>query len=118
MNKSPVDNKEYLFVYGLFRDSARPLLGEYIVCGKSSVKGQLFLVNEFYPGWISNSKNTVWGDIFMIEPDVFSKLDEFEGSEYRRRKIKTLNDIECWIYEYIHNTDRFKEIKSGDWLLR
>lgn len=116
--KQTNDNREYLFVYGLFRDSARPLLGEYTICGKASVRGKLYMVNEFYPGWVSGEKGTVWGDIYLINPSVFPELDEFEGPEYNRRKVITLNDIECWIYEYKFDTTPFREIKSGDWMLR
>lgn len=111
-------NKEYLFVYGMFRDSARSLLGNIIKCGKSSVKGKLYLVNQFYPGFVSNDKGITWGDVYIIESNLLDKLDEFEGEEYTRRKIITSNDLECWIYEYNQDISKFKEIKSGDWMLR
>ena len=41
--------KEYIFVYGLFRDQARNLLGDYTTCGRANVQGTLYKVNEFYP---------------------------------------------------------------------
>lgn len=111
--------KEYLFVYGMFRDAARPLLGEYIHCGRTSVYGKIYRVNEFYPGYVeTNDGSMVYGDIYLIDPSIFPKLDDFEGHEYIRRKIKTTNDIDCWIYEYKYNVNHFKEIKSGDWLIR
>jgi gamma-glutamylcyclotransferase (GGCT)/AIG2-like uncharacterized protein YtfP len=109
---------EYLFVYGIFRDSARNLLGDFKYCGRAFVKGKLFKVNEFYPGFIDESDKKVWGDIYLINPEKLNELDEFEGHEYNRIKVKTSTDIECWIYKYIYNISQFKEIKSGDWLLR
>lgn len=108
---------EYLFVYGLFRDSARNLLGQFTHCGKAFVKGKLFKVNEFYPGFTPGD-GKVWGDVYLINPDVFKQLDEFEGHEYIRTKVKTSTDIECWIYQYKYDTTQFKEIKTGDWMLR
>jgi gamma-glutamylcyclotransferase (GGCT)/AIG2-like uncharacterized protein YtfP len=111
-------NKEYLFVYGMFRDSAKNLLGEVIKCGKANVPGKLYLVNEFYPGFVSGKKGITWGDVYLVDSDIFDNLDEFEGDEYIRKKIRTSTDLECWIYEYKHDISKFKEIKGGDWILR
>jgi gamma-glutamylcyclotransferase (GGCT)/AIG2-like uncharacterized protein YtfP len=108
---------EYLFVYGVFRDSARTLLGETTFCGKSTIKGKLFKVNEFYPGYVKG-KGKVIGDVYLIDPIIFDKLDEFEGDEYIRTKTKTSTDIECWVYEYKYDTKEIKEVRSGDWMLR
>jgi gamma-glutamylcyclotransferase (GGCT)/AIG2-like uncharacterized protein YtfP len=109
---------DYLFVYGVFRDSAKNLLGDNTYCGRSYVIGTIYKVNEFYPGFVSNNKNKTWGDIYLIDPITFKDLDIFEGDEYIRRKIKTSNDLECWIYEYKYDISNFKEIKGGDWMLR
>lgn len=109
---------EYLFTYGLFRDSARTLLGEIILCGKASVNGKLYRVNEFYPGIVVGGKDKVWGDIYLINPSVFPELDEFEGDEYTRKKVMTSADIECWVYEYHHDVSKLKPIIGGDWMLR
>ena len=110
--------REYLFVYGVFRDASNKLLGECTFCGKASVIGKLYRVDDFYPGFVEDGNNTVWGDVYLINPDVFPQLDEFEGHEYHRRKIKTSCDVECWIYQYQYNTSNFKEIEGGDWILR
>ena len=45
-------------------------------------------------------------------------MDEYEGDEYKRVKIVTSSDIECWVYEYCYDTSNCAEIKSGDWYLR
>jgi gamma-glutamylcyclotransferase (GGCT)/AIG2-like uncharacterized protein YtfP len=108
---------EYLFVYGLFRDSARTLLGETTFCGKSTIEGKLFKVNEFYPGYVKGEGKVV-GDVYLIDPIVLDKLDEFEGDEYIRTKTRTSTDVECWVYEYKYDTTGIKEIRSGDWMLR
>jgi gamma-glutamylcyclotransferase (GGCT)/AIG2-like uncharacterized protein YtfP len=108
---------EYIFVYGMFRDSARDLLGKTTFCGKSTIKGKLYRVDNFYPGFVSGEGKVV-GDVYLIDPVVFDKLDEFEGDEYIRKKVRTSSDLDCWVYEYKHDVSNFKEIKSGDWMLR
>lgn len=108
---------EYLFVYGLFRDSAKNLLGQVTNCGKANIEGKLYKVNEFYPGYVPG-KGKVWGDVYLVDPNLFDKLDEFEGDEYFRTKVRTSTDIECWVYQYKYDVSKFKEIKGGDWMLR
>ena len=110
--------KEYIFVYGLFRDSRKRLLSDATFCGKASVNGKLYLVSEFYPGFITEGNNKVWGDVYLIDQSIIPDLDLFEGDEYIRKKIRTSTDVECWIYEYNHDVSKFKEIKGGDWMLR
>ena len=110
--------EEYLFVYGLFRDSANPLLGSREHLGKAYIKGTLYKVNEFYPGYIRKGNNKIWGDVYKIDPKVFPELDEYEGDEYIRTKIKVSSGQECWIYEYKDDVVDKPEIKSGDWMLR
>lgn len=110
---------EYLFAYGLFRDVSFPLLKESLFCDSAFVFGNLYKVNEFYPGYVSkNCETKVHGDIYLIDESLFEQLDEYEGKEYNRRKVWTSVGLEVWIYEYIHDVSNCEEIKSGDWLLR
>lgn len=110
--------KVYLFVYGLFRDSAKPLLGEYFSCGKASIDGEIYKVNEFYPGLKKSKKSIVWGEVILIDDSVIPKLDEFEGDEFERQLVKTSTDLTCWVYIYKGDCSGFKKIKAGDWMLR
>lgn len=109
--------KDYLFVYGLFRDSGKLLLKDATYCGRSFIKGKLYKVNEFYPGYVK-SDGKVWGDIYLIDVETWPQLDEYEGDEYIREKVMTSSDIECWVYRYRHDVGNFEEIKGGDWMLR
>lgn len=109
--------REYLFVYGQFRDTARKLLQDPVFCGKATINGKIYKVNEFYPGFV-DGKGKILGDVYLIDPVLFPELDEFEGDEYVRTKVKTSTDIECWVYKYIHDVKGFEEIKGGDWWLR
>jgi gamma-glutamylcyclotransferase (GGCT)/AIG2-like uncharacterized protein YtfP len=109
--------KEKIFIYGLFRDQAKTLLNDYTSFGIHSVKGDIFKVNEFYPGFVDGS-GMVFGELVEVEHSVLPQLDEYEGDEYERVKLKTTGGIECWIYKYKYSVDGFKKIKSGDWMLR
>ena len=109
---------EYLFVYGLFRDSGQRSLGECTYCGKAFINGKLYQVNEFYPGFIFGKNSKVWGDVYLIDPSNFPQMDEYEGDEYTRVKVRTSTDVECWVYQYKYDVSKFEEIKGGDWMLR
>lgn len=110
--------KDYIFVYGLFRDQAKKLLGDNAkLVSRDSINGKIWKVNEFYPGFI-RGEGKVWGDVFQIDQSVLPDLDEYEGDEYNRIRITTESGIYCWVYEYKHDTSEFIEIRSGDWYLR
>lgn len=109
--------KEYLFVYGQFRDSAKPLLRNAIFCENTFANGAIYKVNEFYPGFVRTKSGKVTGDIYLVDPEIFIELDEFEGHEFERRKI-LISDKSCWIYEYKYDISGFEEVRSGDWWLR
>jgi len=109
--------KEYLFVYGQFRDTAKSLLSNPIHCGRSSIDGKIYKVNDFYPGFVDGDGKII-GDVYIVEPETFKTLDEFEGDEYIRAKVTTDSGLECWVYKYILDVAKFEEIKGGDWWLR
>jgi gamma-glutamylcyclotransferase (GGCT)/AIG2-like uncharacterized protein YtfP len=109
---------EYLFVYGLFRDSGKGVLGECTYCGRAFVMGKLYRVNEFYPGYVTDKNSKVWGDVYLVNSDNFQQMDEYEGDEYFRTKVRSSTDVECWVYQYKYDATKFEEIKGGDWMLR
>lgn len=109
--------KTYLFTYGLFRDQAKLLLGKPLSLGRAYIEGKMYRVNEFYPGYV-NGNGKVWGEIFEIDEEVLAELDAYEGNEYERIRVKSSTKLDCWIYRYKFGTQKFQEIKSGDWHLR
>jgi gamma-glutamylcyclotransferase (GGCT)/AIG2-like uncharacterized protein YtfP len=115
---------EYIFVYGVFRDAGKILIDNSIHCGEAFVFGNMYMVDEFYPGFIRSSNgHKIRGDVYLLEKSLFESLDEYEGDDYNRVKIWAMvnnypSPIHCWIYEYNKDISNFKEIKSGDWLLR
>ncbi len=110
--------KEYLFAYGVFRDSGKPLLGKLAYLGMATINGTMYKVNDFYPGYIPSGRGKIIGDVYEIDPTIFPELDEFEGHEYIRTKAKTSIGIECWVYQYKYDITGFKQIACGDWHLR
>ena len=112
-----MEGKDYIFVYGLFRDQSKKMLGETIWCGKASIDGKLYKVDEFYPGYVPG-EGKVWGDVLIFDTKLFPQMDEYEGSEYKRVRVKTSSDIECWVYQYIDDITNCPQITSGDWYLR
>lgn len=111
-------NNDYIFVYGLFRDQAKKLLGEVTFLGKAYVSGKIYKVNEFYPGFIRGKDGKVWGDVYKFNSENLPQLDDYEGDEYIRRRIMTSIGEECWIYEYKYDVSKLPHIVSGDWYLR
>ena len=110
--------EDYIFVYGLFRDQSRRLLGKTTHCGKAFISGRLWKVDEFYPGYTPDNNKKVWGDVFLFDSNLLPQMDEYEGDEYIRVRVRTSTDIECWAYQYKGDVSDFEEIKSGDWYLR
>lgn len=110
--------KDYIFVYGLFRDQAKNLLGDATHSSRTCITGKLFKVNEFYPGFIKSKSGKVWGDVYQFDSKLLKDMDEYEGDEYNRVRVLTDLGITCWVYEYKYDTTDFVEIKSGDWYLR
>lgn len=109
--------KSNIFVYGLFRDQAKGLLGEVKFIGKDSIKGKMYRVNEFYPGF-KEGDGLVYGDVYSFDEDNLPVLDLYEGDEYVREKIVTSLGRTCWVYKFKYNVDDKLIIKGGDWMLR
>ena len=78
-----------IFTYGslMFAD-----VWQRVVCGKyrfapAQLSGhvRLAVADETYPGMIASAGNQVHGVVYFdVAPDDLERLDEFEGSEYRR----------------------------------
>lgn len=108
----------HIFVYGLFRCSAKPLLGNMVFVARDTVTGHLYRVNDHYPGFVPGADGLVWGDVCVVDESVLPALDEFEGPEFRRRRIVTSLGHECWVYEFIDEVGDARRIRGGDWILR
>lgn len=119
---------ECLFVYGTLlkhfdHEVIRPLAPYLQHSGSGLVKGRLYDMGS-YPGLVEDPNGyDVYGEIYRVtEPQrVFAELDEYEGSEYIRRKMMVRSSdneqIRCWVYLYQDALKpKHKEIINGDYL--
>jgi gamma-glutamylcyclotransferase (GGCT)/AIG2-like uncharacterized protein YtfP len=118
-------NKHLVFVYGSLRRGGAGAMSErfpaskFIARGKAS--GTLYDLGAF-PGLLNDkSKSFVIGDVFEVDDETLSKLDDFEAtSNYLRKQVEVTFDGDnrlCWVY--VPDPDFYslqKIISSGDWV--
>ena len=82
---------EYIFVYGQFRDSGRKLLGaDALFCGRAWIRGKLYKVNDFYPGYIPDIQSGIESfKFFKINSD--NTIETFIETFYKTNKGKITN---------------------------
>ena len=115
---------ERLFVYGTLRrrSSAHGLLDGSRYVAKASLGGTLYDLGE-YPGLVrgQGSGHRVVGEVYELPaktaPQMLSKLDRYEGSEFVRRKtFVTLSNggrRAAWVYVLRLIPKSAKRIASG-----
>ncbi|MCA1058567.1 gamma-glutamylcyclotransferase [Rossellomorea aquimaris] len=117
----------YVFVYGTLRrhESNHTLLKEAsLVREQAWIKGVLYETNRGYPA-LREGEGTVYGEVYKINSDILSKVDELEefleGRENNLyiRKLKKIEtdtaELEAFVY-FSENEALFQEeIPSGDW---
>jgi gamma-glutamylcyclotransferase (GGCT)/AIG2-like uncharacterized protein YtfP len=73
----------------------------------------IYRVNDFTWIIISGNDGKVLGDVYLIKPSNFEVLDEFEGEEYIRMKLRTSTDVYCgfmYINMIFQNLQRLKVV--------
>jgi gamma-glutamylcyclotransferase (GGCT)/AIG2-like uncharacterized protein YtfP len=97
---------QYIFAYGTLRDeqTRRELLG-YNPCSLSAtIKGfrmdSISIDGTMYPVIIedADSNEIITGEYFEVEDMDLEKLDAYESSAYRRKKVKMDNEEIAWVY--------------------
>ncbi|CAN5888661.1 gamma-glutamylcyclotransferase [soil metagenome] len=118
-------NKHLVFVYGtLRRGGARAMSIRFPsskFIGDAKVSGSLYDLGA-YPGLLLNDSNpSVMGEVYEIDDEILSKLDDLEASSYYwRKQVEISVGIQrraCWIYE--PNPEFYSPrtlITSGDWI--
>ncbi|MGH7828756.1 MAG: gamma-glutamylcyclotransferase family protein [Candidatus Binatia bacterium] len=119
---------DYLFVYGTLRrdasNTAHPLLSEHAnFVSTGTYQGRLYDLGR-YPGAVSSdhSSDVVQGELYALgnQEDFLKRLDEYEGSQFRRTEVSVLLDngerVVTWIYIYDGATNGLKTIPSGDYV--
>jgi gamma-glutamylcyclotransferase (GGCT)/AIG2-like uncharacterized protein YtfP len=88
---------------------------------EGSVRGRLFDLGA-YPGLLADESGPlVKGEVYQIDDDTLSELDEYEASSnYRRKEIEVLlgaGKTVCWVYEPDPESCSHRTvIDSGDWI--
>ena len=95
VSHSIYDKTELIFVYGSLKRGYRneALLYEAKSLGKVKTLKKYPLIinkNEFYPYLINEEGKgyEVIGELYRIREDELIKLDQFEGNEFKRKKVK------------------------------
>jgi len=118
-------NKHLVFVYGtLRRGSVRAMSIRFPrsrFVADAKVSGSLYDLGT-YPGLLLDDSNSlVIGEVYEVDDETLSKLDDLESSShYWRKQVKISlgnQSRKCWIYA--PNPEAFSRrtlIASGDWL--
>lgn len=98
---------ETLFVYGTLRRDAENSMHEMLeansyLIGYGRVRGQL-MEGTSYPALKEHPDYWVSGEVYFIDDsEIITRVDEYEGSEYARKKTSVYMDdgtfIEAWVY--------------------
>ena len=89
--------------------------------GAARVRGCLFRIAD-YPGLVGPETEADWvnGDLFEgVSEELLKKLDDYEGSEYRRHISEVIVDfhaVPAFLYHYVHLAEGLERVVSGDWL--
>ena len=118
----------YLFVYGTLRRGLHHpvhlvLARNAEFAGIGRFRGRLYNLGEF-PAAIASEKpsDQVLGEIYALRDAerLFSVLDEYEGSKFRRESVpitlKNGKRLRCWIYLYTGRTAGLKIIRTGNYV--
>lgn len=118
-------NKHLVFVYGTLRRGgvrAMPdLFPDAKFIGQADVGGSLYDLGA-YPGLLLDESNPpVKGEVYEVDDEILSKLDDIETSSYYRRKRVEVSlgnhGAVCWVYEPdLELYPRRSLITSGDWI--
>jgi gamma-glutamylcyclotransferase (GGCT)/AIG2-like uncharacterized protein YtfP len=118
-------NKHLVFVYGtLRRGSARAMSVRFpnsTFIADAKVTGSLYDLGA-YPALLLNESNlSVVGEVYEVDDEILSKLDDIEASSYYWRKQVKISlgthKRKCWIYApKPESFSHHKLITSGDWI--
>jgi len=118
-------NSHLIFIYGsLRRGNVTAISIRFPNSGfiaEATVRGNLYDLGAFPGLVVSESNSTVNGELYEVDDELLSKLDEFEAStNYLRKQVEiSFNDHNetGWTYEPDPAFHSFHTlITSGDWM--
>ncbi len=115
-------SSERVFVYGTLRrgGSQHIRMAGAVFVTAGSVRGRVYRI-DWYPGLVLDAAaGPVAGEVYDVSPELFVRLDEFEGAEYRRVRVRVQagrGEMEnVWVWEWRGAVDGYPRIGHGDWL--
>lgn len=105
-----------LFVYGSLKCGRKhhselrgaPLLGSVATAPK-----YVLLNLGDYPA-LSGGADVVYGELYAVESDILSSLDEFEGEAYCRDKVELADGTLVEAY-FLREPGEFPKVEGGCW---
>lgn len=117
--------KHLIFVYGSLRRGGASAMSlsfpDSKFIAEAKVSGSLYDLGA-YPGLLLNESNSlVTGEVYEVDDELLSKLDEFEAtSDYVRKQVEIslgTHKRMCWTYEPNPESYSLRTlITSGDWI--
>ena len=116
-----------IFVYGTLRKHAKNhslIQNEKLIASQAWATGELYDSEKGYPFFICEGTSRVYGEVYELSSDKFSKIDELasEQNHYTRVEIAVhtdhLGDIE--VYTYVNKKEQVtgsSPLRYGDWLV-
>lgn len=132
----------YIFVYGTLKRAYKDLNVFTAVFHSGTewlshavVRGDMYL-KDWYPALKLGGENLVFGEIYRINsPMLLESIDHYEDaiieeeyhlqlkyrnpitSDYIRKRVH-IDDMECWIYEYLGEVNEEMRIENGVFEMR
>lgn len=115
-------SSERVFVYGTLRrgGSQHFRMAGAVFVAVGSVSGRVYRI-DWYPGLVLDAAaGSVAGEVYDVSAELFARLDEFEGGEYRLVRVRVQAGQEemenVWVWEWRGVVDGYPRIDHGDWL--
>jgi len=96
--------KEFLFTYGSLKDPAiqQTIIGRKLVGQPETLEQyttKMIFDNEIYPALIDAKNKSVNGLVFDILSTDFPALDKYEGSGYKRARVRPKSKVMARVYK-------------------
>ena len=119
---------DLLFVYGSLMSEVPSAASRWLrqhssLIAKDSLPGHLYDLGR-YPGLVmeENKPALVYGEIHRLykPAEALRYLDEYEGTamanpEYERIVCQTMQQRNCWVYQYLPTDHSLPRIQGGDY---
>ena len=120
-------DKTYLFAYGTLRQAfgwqaVKHVTGDMKFAGQGTIEGHLYDLGPYPAAVEGEGQNRITGDLYEVGRvgKVFAALDDYEGEEYRREKVKVKMDNGelrlAFVYWYTGETNGALLIEENDYL--